>query len=231
MRKVRRERQVFAAPSSNRWRRWVRTPRTVAFQWRVMARSDTLQSVSFNSVNRRNPFPGVASPPNEPPPWIAASVAKFRRARRLLSVVQPIRAFSFGGILVFAALLILLVGHSPGSQSTLLIAATYGLPICLAAWFVASRAQKRLRWTKNHIESRMHGAGMHVDDRGCVLTDNPHPVLVLDPGSGPTKPRSSSIFSFIIRGYSWLCRNRLYGSTSDLDSRSDDREDAKTFLD
>lgn len=120
---------------------------------------------------------------SEPPAWLASSVTEFRRTRRILDLVRPIRAAAFGGILVFATLLAFLLQHSPVGQSTWIAASLFGLPICLAAWYIASSAQKRLSRTKNHIEQRVYGAGMHVDDHGRVLTDNPHPVLILDPAT------------------------------------------------
>jgi hypothetical protein len=135
-----------------------------------MANSETLQS---NSVE--------AGDGQRPPPWLAVYVAKFRLIRRILNVVRPIRAIAFGGILVFVTLLALLLRHSPNGQSVLLAGSLYGLPICLAVWFIASSAQRRFNRAKHRIERRVYGAGMHVDDQGRVLTDNPHPVLILDP--------------------------------------------------
>lgn len=116
-----------------------------------------------------------------PPPWLAKSVAEFAPTQRSLSVIRPIRAAAFGGTLVFAALLAFLFQHSPTGQSVLVTAAIYGLPLCLAAWLVTSRAQKRLNRKKNRIEQHLYGAGLHLDDDGRVRTDDPHPVLIFDP--------------------------------------------------
>jgi hypothetical protein len=137
-----------------------------------------------DASNRQDTLPREASAPEEPPAWLALSVAKFRLIRRILNVVRPIRATAFGGTFVFAALLALLLRHSPGDQGVLLAVSLYGLPVCLAAWFVASSAQRRLSRAKNHIEARVYSAGMHVDDQGRVQTDNPHPVLIIDPATG-----------------------------------------------
>jgi hypothetical protein len=141
-------------------------------KWRPMAHSETLQE---NSVE--------AGDGQTPPPWLAAYVTEFRLIRRALNVVRPIRAIAFGGMLVFVTLLAFLLRHSPDGQSVLLAASLFGLPICLAVWFIASSAQRRLNRTKHRIEHRVYSAGMHVDDQGRVLTDNPHSVLILDPAS------------------------------------------------
>jgi hypothetical protein len=138
---------------------------------------------SVDSGNRQNLLPEAASPSPMPPPWLAASVAQFRTIQRLLSVIRPIRAVAFGGTLVFVALLAFLFRHSPYGQGLLLIVSLCGLPICFAAWVVASSTHRRLRRTKNHIERRVYGAGMHLDDQGRVMTDNPHPILILDPAT------------------------------------------------
>jgi hypothetical protein len=135
----------------------------------------------INSAGRENVLEERARSFTEPPPWLATSAAEFGPTQRILNVVRPIRALSFGGFLVFSALLGFLFDHSPNGQSVLLIAALCGLPLSLAAWFVASRVQRRLKRKKNHIEARMYEAGLHLADDGRVLTDNPHPVLILDP--------------------------------------------------
>jgi hypothetical protein len=118
------------------------------------------------------------------PPWLAASAVKIRLIRRVLHVVRPIRAVGFGGTLVFVTLLSFLLQRSPNGQSVLLAMSLFGLPLCLVVWFLASSAQRRLSQTRHHIEQRVYGVGMHIDDQGRVLTDNPHPVLVLDPARG-----------------------------------------------
>lgn len=122
----------------------------------------------------------AAVPFAEPPPWLATSIAEFGPTERMLNVVRPIRALSFGGILVFVALLTFLIGQSPYGQSALLVVSIYGLPLCVATWFVTSRVARRLNRKKNHIQQRLFGAGLHLEDGGRVLTDNPHPVLILD---------------------------------------------------
>jgi hypothetical protein len=149
--------------------------------------ADMLAPNSVNSGNGQNPVP--ASP--APPPWLAASAAEFRLKRRILRVVRPIRAASFGGILVFLTLLTFLLRHSPQGQSVLLVISLCGLPLCLAAWFVASSVYRRLRRSENHIARLMYDAGMHVDDQGRVLTDNPHPVLIIDAATGGAPNMSS----------------------------------------
>jgi hypothetical protein len=118
-----------------------------------------------------------------PPAWLAESSAEFRLTLRILSVVRPIRAISFGGALVFLALLAFLLRHSPYGQTMLAIISLCGLPICIVAWFGAASATRRLRRKRNHIEQLVHSNGMHLDDRGRVLTDNPHPILVFDPAT------------------------------------------------
>jgi hypothetical protein len=149
-----------------------------------MAQNGTLQSNSVKSGDWENALRGAARPFKEPPPWIAASVAVFGPTQRTLNVVRSIRALAFGGILVFVTLLaFLLLGHSPDGQSVLLIVSLFGLPACLAAWYVASRVERRLNQRKKQIERRMYGAGLHLDDDGRVRTDNPHPVLILDPAA------------------------------------------------
>jgi hypothetical protein len=143
----------------------------------------TQHDVSQNSVasgDRQKLLPEAASP-SAAPPWLAASVAAFRRTQRLLKVVRPIRAAAFGGTLVCISLLALLFRHSPNGQGVLLIVTLCGLPICFVAWFVAHAAQRRLQRAKNHIEARVYGVGMHLDDQGRVTTDNPHPIVILDP--------------------------------------------------
>lgn len=148
-----------------------------------MADSDNLPSNGVHAGHWQNPVPETDASSAKPPPWLATSIAEFRRVRRLLNVVRPIRATSFGGILVFLTLLAFLVGHSPNGQGALLAVSLCGLPICLAGWFIASSAQRRLSRAKHHIERRVYGAGMHLDDQGRALTDDPHPVLILDPTS------------------------------------------------
>jgi hypothetical protein len=149
-----------------------------------MAYSETSQRAGVNVGDWQNSLPEPDSSSLKPPPWLATSVAEVRQTRHILSLVRPVRAAAFGGILVFATLLAFLLQHSPNGQSVLLVVSLGGLPLCLVAWYVASSVQKRLSRTKNHIEQRVYGAGMHVDDEGRVLTDNPHPVLILDPTTG-----------------------------------------------
>lgn len=149
-----------------------------------MAQSDMLQSKSVNFDAWQSPLPETASPFVKPPSWLAASVAEFRLTQRILNVVRPIRAVSFGGVLVFLTLLTFLLWHSPDGQTVLLVVSLYGLPICVAAWFVATAAQRRLGRTKNHIEQRVYGAGLHLDEEGRALTDNPHPILIFDAATG-----------------------------------------------
>jgi hypothetical protein len=149
-----------------------------------MAQGNMSQTEGIDAGNRQNPLPDAAAATAKLPSWLAASVAEFRQVQRILAVVRPIRAASFGGTLVFAALLSFLLRHSPDDQTVLLTVSLCGLPTCLAAWFAASSAQRRLNRAKNHIEARVYDAGMHVDDEGRVLTDNPHPVLILDPATG-----------------------------------------------
>jgi hypothetical protein len=145
-----------------------------------------LERNNINSGNGQN-----SGPPSAAPPWVGASAAEFRLKRRILRVVRPIRAAAFGGILVFLTLLTFLLRHSPQGQSLLLVISLCGLPLCLAVWFVASSVYRRLRRTENHIARRMYGAGMHVDDHGRVLTDNPHPVLIVEAASGGIPNKSS----------------------------------------
>lgn len=145
-----------------------------------MAYTETSQR---NGSNAGVSLPEVDSSTSEPPAWLAAAVAEFRQTQRILNLIRPVRAAAFGGILVFATLLAFLLQHSPAGQSAWLVVSLCGLPICLVAWHVASSLQKRLIRTKNHIEQRVYGAGMHVDDHGRVVTDNPHPVLILDPAT------------------------------------------------
>ena len=147
-----------------------------------MAQSDILPRVSPG--NWPNPTPGGTSSSGEAPPWLAASVVEFRRIERNLELVGPTKALSFGGTLVFLTLLAFLLQHSPKGQGVLLVMSLFGLPICLAAWIVARSVHKRLRRTKDRIRRRLYGVGMYVDDQGRVLTDNPHPVLILDPATG-----------------------------------------------
>jgi hypothetical protein len=149
-----------------------------------MAYTETSQRNGVNAGDWQSSL-GEADPlPLGLPSWLAASVDEFRQTQRFLHLVRPVRAIAFGGILVFATLLALLLRHSPDGQSMLLVMSLCGLPLCLVAWYVASSAQKRLGRTKNHIEQRVYGAGMRVDGQGRVLTDNPHPVLILDPATG-----------------------------------------------
>lgn len=148
-----------------------------------MANSDKLQDDGVHAGNWENPVPETDASSGRAPPWLATSIAEYRRVQRLLNVVRPIRATSFGGILVFLTLLTFLVKHSPSGQGALLAMSLCGLPICLAGWFIALSAQRRLSRAKHHIERRVYGAGMHLDDQGRALTDDPHPVLILDPTS------------------------------------------------
>ena len=127
---------------------------------------------------------GDAWPIGEPPPWLAASVAAFVPTQHALNVVRPIRALAFGGVLVFLALLAFLLGHSPAGQSALLAASLFGLPTCLIAWYAAARTQRRLSQKKNRIEQQLFGAGLHLEDDGRVLTDQPHPVVIFDTAAG-----------------------------------------------
>lgn len=149
--------------------------------------ADMLDRNTVNSGDGQNP----ASPSAAPPPWLAASAAEFRLKRRILRLVRPIRAASFGGILVFLTLLTFLLRHSPQGQSVLLVVSLCGLPLCLVAWLVASSVYRRLRRAENHIARRMYDAGVHVDDQGRVLSDNPHPVLILDAANDRTPNMSS----------------------------------------
>jgi hypothetical protein len=151
-----------------------------------MAQSDILPSYSVNPGNRQNSTPGAAPVPGEPPSWLAASVVDLRLTERRLDVVGPIKALGFGGTLLFVTLLTFLLGHSPKAQSVILVVSLFGLPICFAAWLVARSVHKRLRRTRDSIRRRIFGLGMYVDDEGRVLTDNPHPVLILDPATGNT---------------------------------------------
>jgi hypothetical protein len=155
-----------------------------------MTQRDVSQ-VTIAAGNRHNPLPQAASPSAAAPPWLAASVAEFCRTQRRLKIVRPIRAAAFGGTLVFVAILGLLFRHSPNGQSVLLIAALCGLPICLVTWFVTHSAQRRLQRRKNHIEGRVYGVGMRLDDQGRVQTDNPHPILILDPAASRISNMSS----------------------------------------
>lgn len=116
----------------------------------------------------------------ELPPWLVPSAAEFGSTQRVLDVVRPIRAFSFGGILVFGMLLGFLIGHSPDGQNLLLVVAMCGLPLSVAAWFVASRVERRMNYKKNRIQQRMFDAGLRLEDDGRVQTDDPHPLLILD---------------------------------------------------
>jgi hypothetical protein len=152
-----------------------------------MAQSDSLSNYSVNPGNWQNPIPRVASSSAKPPPWLAAAVVKLRSTQRILNVIGPIKALSFGGTLFFVTLLTFLLRHSPNGQSVLLVVSLCGLPICLVAWLVTSSAHKRLRRTKNSIGRRIYGAGMYLDDEGRVLTDSPHPVLILDPATLETR--------------------------------------------
>lgn len=145
-----------------------------------MAQNDTLRGNSVNAGDWEKALRGVARPPKGQPPWLAASVAEFGPTQRALHVVRSIRAFSFGGIILFVALLAFLLDHSPDGESVLLIVSLFALPTCLVVWLVASRAQRRLSRKKNLIEQRLYGAGLRLGDDGRVLTDNPHPVLILD---------------------------------------------------
>lgn len=149
--------------------------------------ADMLGRNTVNSGDGQNPAPPSAAPP----PWLAASAAEFRLKRRILRLVRPIRAASFGGILVFLTLLTFLLRHSPQGQSVLLVVSLCGLPLCLVAWLVTSSVYRRLRRAENHIARRMYDAGMHVDDQGRVLSDNPHPVLILDAANDRTPNMSS----------------------------------------
>ena len=151
-----------------------------------MAQSDILPSYTVDPGNWQNPVPGTGSSSEEPPPWLSASVVEFRQTQRILDLVGPIKALSFGGTLVSLTLLTFLVQHSPRGEGVLLVVSMFGLPICLAVWLVARSVHKRLRRKKDRIRRRMYGAGMYVDDEGRVLTDNPHPVLILDPATGKT---------------------------------------------
>lgn len=149
-----------------------------------MAQSDVLQSKSVNFDAWQSPPLETASPSAKPPSWLVASVTEFLLTQRILNVVRPIRAVSFGGVLVFVTLLMFLLWHSPDGQTALLVVSLYGLPICVAAWLVAAAAQRRLGRAKNHIEQRVYGAGLHLDEEGRALTDNPHPILILDAATG-----------------------------------------------
>jgi hypothetical protein len=148
-----------------------------------MAHDDPAYQSSVKARPWQDTPPETASPADAPPPWLAASSSEFRLTLRALTVVGPIRAMSFGGALVFIALLGFLRGHSPDGQSALAIVSLCGLPICIVVWFVASSACRRLRRRRNHIQQRVHNAGMHLDDQGRVLTDSPHPILVFDPAT------------------------------------------------
>jgi hypothetical protein len=150
-----------------------------------MAQSDILRSYSVNPGNWQTPTPGADSSA-EPPPWLAAAALKLRLTQRRLDVVGSIRALSFGGALLSVTVLTFLRVHSPNGQIVLLVASLFGLPICLAAWLVARSVRKRLRRTQNSIRRRIYGVGMYVDDQGRVLTDSPHPVVILDPDTGKT---------------------------------------------
>jgi hypothetical protein len=144
-----------------------------------MMQRDAVQN-GVDSGDRQSPMPEAAAASATAPPWLAASVAECRVTQRHLLFIRPIRAAAFGGTLVFVAVLAFLFRHSPAGQSVLLILSLFGLPICFAAWLVASSAQRRLRRRRHHIERRLYGVGLHLDDQGRVLTDNPHPILILN---------------------------------------------------
>jgi hypothetical protein len=155
-----------------------------------MAQSDILRSYSVNPGSWQTPTPGAASSSGEPPPWLAAAAFELRRTQRRLDLVGPIKALSFGGALLFVTVLTFLLVHSPSVQGALLVASLFGLPICLAAWLVTRSVRKRLRRTQDSIRRRIYGVGMYVDDQGRVLTDSPHPVVILDPATGKTSNMS-----------------------------------------
>lgn len=157
--------------------------RAIAIECRPMVHDNLAHESSIKLRPWQNSPLDRASAAEAPPAWLATSSAEFRLTLRVLSVVRPIRAISFGGALVFLALLAFLPRHSPYGQTALVIISLCGLPICMVAWFVASSASRRLRRKRNHIEQLVHNAGMHLDDRGRVLTDNPHPILVFDPAA------------------------------------------------
>jgi hypothetical protein len=137
----------------------------------------------ISSGSRRNPGPDIGFFGGLPPPWLVASAARFRVLQNRLNIVRPVRAVSFGGILVFASALAFLLGHSPDEQNMLVTASLFGLPLCLVVWFVASSVRRRLRAAANRIERQFYGAGMRLDDEGRVLTDDPHPILVFEPAA------------------------------------------------
>ncbi len=157
-----------------------------AIGFRPMAHDDLAYQSSVKARPWQDSPPETASPADAPPPWLAASSSEYRLTLRGLTVVGPIRAISFGGALVFIALLAFLRGHSPDGQSALVIVSLCGLPICIVVWFVASSACRGLRRRRNHIQQRVHAAGMHLDDQGRVLTDSPHPILIFDPATTAT---------------------------------------------
>jgi hypothetical protein len=155
-----------------------------------MTQRDVPQN-SVTSGDRQNPMAEAASSSATAPPWLASSVAEFCVTQRHLNIIRPIRAAAFGGTLVFLALLAFLFRNSPTGQSVLLVLSLCGLPICFVVWLVDSFAQRRLRRRKNHIERRIYGVGMHLDDQGRVMTDNPHPILIFDSASSRISNMSS----------------------------------------
>jgi hypothetical protein len=137
-----------------------------------------------NSADPQNTMPDPISPSGVPPPWLVLAADRFRRTLRILNIVRQIKVASTGCAVIAGTFLVFLLRHSPSGQSFLLAVSLWGLPICLAISLAARVGKKRLLRTRNDIARLMYSAGMRFDDQGRVLTDDPHPSLILDASTG-----------------------------------------------
>lgn len=152
-----------------------------AIEFRPMAHDELGRQSSVKLSPSHSSPPEATSPAGAPSPGPGASSAEFRRTLRVLTVIAPISAASFGGALVIMALLTTRRRHPPADQSTLVIISLCGLPRCSAEWAFAWCATRQLRGKRNQIQRRDKPENRRSPSR---KEGSLHPATAEQQGSG-----------------------------------------------
>jgi hypothetical protein len=112
---------------------------------------------------------------------LPANPAELQRVERTLRLAQRVNAAFFAAGMAGAANVMFLMGHFSHGQSILLLlalaAAVIGLPMAPTTWLW----KRRLQRIRNEIVEKFYAFGLRVDEKGVVMTNEPHPRIVHDP--------------------------------------------------
>lgn len=120
------------------------------------------------------------SEPSPHPPRLRNDLRAFRRLERLTPITGAVRSLSIGVLLASGLWILFLLGASPRSYEPWFPVSIFFFLAALVLTPVTVAVHREVRLRRNILSRRFFKAGLRPEGRDRLVTNAPHPRVVVD---------------------------------------------------